>query len=134
MVLGAPGAGQLTSQEISNRVAVPYNHVTKVVRELRALGIIEVARGRAGGATITSKGLSTSIGGLLRHLDKREDVVDCSTRDAATGCPLACGCRLRSALRIAREAFYASLDELTVQDVCETSPALVSLPVPSIRK
>lgn len=132
MVLGAPGVGQLTSREISELVSVPYNHVTKAVLELRILGLIDVARGRKGGAQVTEMGLSTSIGSMLRQLDSREDVVDCTSHSSGGLCPLAGGCRLRSALRLAREAFYASLDQLTVKEACETSPAVTLLPFPSM--
>ncbi|GAB3620944.1 nitric oxide-sensing transcriptional repressor NsrR [Glutamicibacter endophyticus] len=132
MVLGAPSAGQLTSRQIAELINTPYNHVTKAVLELRTLGLIDVTRGRSGGASITAAGLNSSVGTLLRHLDWREDVVDCSPSTNAGACPLAAGCRLRQALRAAREAFYASLDELTVREVC-TSPALQTLPFPSPR-
>lgn len=134
MVLGAPGVGQLTSREISELVEVPYNHVAKAVLELRTLGILNVARGRNGGATITAEGLSYSLGKLLRQLDKREDVVDCTDHDASGNCPLAGGCRLRSALREAREAFYASLDPLSIGEICAASPAITTLPFPTVRR
>ncbi|MFJ2619738.1 RrF2 family transcriptional regulator [Glutamicibacter sp. NPDC087344] len=134
MVLGAPGAGQLTSREIAELVSVPYNHVTKAVLELRTLGVLDVARGRNGGASITHTGLQTSVGVLLRTLDKREDVVDCTDHDAKNNCPLAGGCRLRAALRAAREAFYTALDPLTVQEICETSPAITLLPFPTVHR
>lgn len=133
MVLGAPNASQLTSREIAELVDVPYNHVTKAVLELRTLGLIEVIRGRHGGALINEAGLEASVGGLLRKLDKREDVVDCTDSTANGTCPLAGGCRLRGALRIAREAFYAALDPLTVREICESSPAVNLLPFPRVR-
>lgn len=133
MVLGAPGVGQLTSREISELVEVPYNHVAKAVVELRTLGLIEVTRGRHGGAQITAPGLAFSVGALLRALDWREDVVDCTSHDASGNCPLAGGCRLRLALKNAREVFYASLDSLTVSDICENSPAITLLPFPTVR-
>ncbi|WP_404289172.1 RrF2 family transcriptional regulator [Glutamicibacter arilaitensis] len=133
MVLGAPGVGQLTSREVSELVGVPYNHVAKAVLELRTLGLIEVTRGRHGGAQMTEQGLAFSVGALLRRLDWREDVVDCTSHDSKGNCPLAGGCRLRLALQAAREAFYASLDSLTVKEICETSPAINLLPFPTVR-
>ena len=133
MVLGAPNAGQLTSRQIAGMVAVPYNHVAKVVLELRTLGVLEVARGRNGGASMTEAGRRTSVGYLLRTLDKRRDVVDCTEHDSSHPCPLSGGCRLRRALSDAREAFYAALDPLTVQEICDQSPAVSVLPFPRVR-
>ncbi|UYQ78060.1 Rrf2 family transcriptional regulator [Glutamicibacter sp. JL.03c] len=134
MVLGAPGVDQLTSREISGLVDVPYNHVTKAVLELRTLGILNVSRGRNGGAAMTAQGLETSLGALLRQLDKRDDVVDCTDIDGSGNCPLSGGCRLRSALRQAREAFYAALDPLTIREICSNSPAIAALPFPGLRR
>lgn len=133
MVLGARGAQRLTSREISELIDVPYNHVTKAVLELGNLGALDVTRGRYGGASITETGLQMRLGELLRTLDWREDVVDCTSHDGTHDCPMSGGCRLRSALRQARDAFYSSLDELTVAEVVDSSPSLTRLPFPQMR-
>ncbi|MGH3705800.1 MAG: RrF2 family transcriptional regulator [Agromyces sp.] len=131
MLLGAQAGERLTSREISERIGVPYNHVSKAVLELRRRGALDVARGRAGGASITVAGLSLSVGALLRSLDGHQDPVECISSDG-TSCPLIAGCRLRSALHLAREAFYATLDGLTVEALNST-PSRVSLPLPGRR-
>lgn len=133
MVLASPGVGQLTSREISESVGVPYNHVAKAVLELRTLGILQVTRGRNGGAALSDQAMEASLGGLLRKLDKRTDIVDCTDHDAQSNCPLSGNCRLRSVFRQAREAFYASLDPLSIQDICPTSSAVKTLPFPTVR-
>ncbi|MEU5840012.1 Rrf2 family transcriptional regulator [Streptomyces diacarni] len=135
MVLATPGTGQLTSRQIAESVGVPYNHVAKAVLELRTLGILQVARGRNGGAQLSDGALDFSLGSLLRKLDKRTDIVDCSDHDAQSNCPLSGNCRLRAVFRQAREAFYASLDPLTIQDICPTSSAMpiTALPFPTVR-
>lgn len=133
MVLGAPGAGRLTTRQIAELIAIPYNHVTKAVLELGNLGALDVTRGRYGGAQITEAGRTMSLGQLLRTLDWRDDVVDCTSHGGQHDCPLAGGCRLRSALRQAREAFYATLDPLTVEEVIDSSSAVAFLPFPRVR-
>lgn len=133
MVLGARGGQRLTSREIAELINIPYNHVTKAVLELGNLGALEVTRGRYGGASITAAGLGMGLGELLRTLDWREDVVDCTGHDARQDCPMLGGCALRSALRRARDAFYDSLDDLTVADVVHSSTSLTRLPFPAIR-
>ena len=71
---------------------------------------------------------------LFEHLDADQlewvsangDVVDC---EGSAPCPLHSGCRLRGALRRAQEAFYASLDPLTVTDMvaAPTGPLLLGI-------
>jgi Rrf2 family nitric oxide-sensitive transcriptional repressor len=113
MVLAAaPGGGLLTTQSVADAVGTPYNHVSKAMAKLRVLGIIDVERGRNGGARLSSAGRNATVGQLLRQLDTRLDPADCVT--AAGTCPLIAECRLRAALARAREAFYAELDQIVV--------------------
>ena len=50
MTLAAAEGERLTSQQIADRIQVPYNHVIKAVAELRRRGTIEVLRGTVGAA------------------------------------------------------------------------------------
>lgn len=115
-----------TIRKIADAMQVPYSHLTKVVAQLQHFGLVETRRGRGGGLAITASGRRASVGGLVRRLEGQGDVVDC---EGATPCPLNGACRLREALRRAQEAFYVSLDPLTVEDLTRspTGPVLVSL-------
>ena len=119
MVLAAaPDGGLLTTQSIADAVATPYNHVSKAMAKLRELGMIDVERGRRGGARLSSAGRAATVGQLLRQLDTRTDPADCV---AATGpCPLINECLLRGALSRAREAFYRELDDIVVASLPTT--------------
>lgn len=113
MVLAAaPDGTLLTTQSIATAVGTPYHHVSKAMARLRTLGLIEVERGRLGGARLSSAGRTVTVGKVLRHLDTREDPADCV---APSGdCPLIHECGLRAAMARAREAFYRELDDVVV--------------------
>ncbi|MGW2475413.1 RrF2 family transcriptional regulator [Streptomyces sp. NPDC001665] len=115
-----------TTREVAAVMQVPYSHAAKVVARLQHLGLIEARRGRGGGLALTEAGRKASVGALVRELEEPGDVVDC---DGATPCPLRAACRLRGALREAQEAFYASLDPLTVAELtaAPTGPLLIGL-------
>ncbi|WP_433349519.1 RrF2 family transcriptional regulator [Microtetraspora malaysiensis] len=115
-----------TSREVAASVAAPYTHVAKVVSRLQHLGVLETRRGRGGGLEITGAGRDASVGWLVRQLEGTDDVVGC---DDEPPCPLRGACRLRGALREAQEAFYSSLDPLTVRDLVGHSsrPVLLQL-------
>lgn len=134
MLLGAQPDRQMTGREIAESVGIPYNHVSKAVLELRNRGALEVSRGRHGGARITPVGMELSVGRLLRDLDTQPDMVDCTgvVTDGGRPCPLLEGCRLRSALARAREAFYAELDGTTVAQLTGP-PQPIRLPTPAVR-
>ncbi|MGP4003797.1 RrF2 family transcriptional regulator [Streptomyces sp. 8N706] len=116
-----------TTREVADAVAVPYSHAAKVATRLQRLGVVEARRGRGGGLTLTPAGRTGSLGRLVRALEGVGDVVGC---EEDPPCPLRSACRLRHALRTAQEAFYASLDPITVEDLVATptGPVLLGLP------
>jgi len=128
LMAAAPEGELLTAQAIADGVGTPYNHVSKAIIKLRGLGLVQVTRGRTGGAVLSSLGRKTTVGWLLRQLNDRPDLVDCET--ASGNCPLSAECRLRTALRNAREAFYRELDDLVIAELPTTrqmEPVFVSL-------
>ncbi|MGI5458759.1 RrF2 family transcriptional regulator [Streptomyces sp. CA-249302] len=116
----------LTTREVAQAMEVPVTHMAKAITRLQHLGVLEARRGRGGGLDLTELGRRASVGWLVRELEGEGEVVAC---DGETPCPLRAACRLRRALRDAQEAFYATLDPLTVADLVTspTGPVLVGL-------
>ncbi|MEU8618984.1 Rrf2 family transcriptional regulator [Streptomyces sp. NPDC048623] len=115
-----------TTREVADSMAVPYAHMAKVVTRLQHLGVVEARRGRGGGLALTELGRRSSMGWLTRALEGDDEVVAC---EGDPPCPLRAACRLRGVLREAQEAFYRTLDPLTVADLVEspTGPVLLGL-------
>lgn len=115
-----------TTREVAEDMDVPYTHAAKVVAELQHQSLVDARRGRGGGLTLTEKGRTASVGAVVRSFEGDGDVVDC---EGPTPCPLRSACRLRGALRRAQEAFFASLDPLTVADMVAspTGPLLLEI-------
>ncbi|MDR3079697.1 MAG: Rrf2 family transcriptional regulator [Streptomyces sp.] len=126
MRLAVADGSSPTTREVAAHMDVPYTHAAKIVAELRHRGLLEARRGRGGGLALTEAGRTASIGALVRAFEGSGDVVDC---EGPTPCPLNSACRLRGALRQAQEAFFASLDPLTIEDVAAapTGPLLLEI-------
>ncbi|TGA95638.1 Rrf2 family transcriptional regulator [Streptomyces sp. MZ04] len=126
MRLAVAGGAAPTTREVAADMAVPYTHAAKVVAELQKMGLLDARRGRGGGLSLTESGRTASVGALVRSFEGAGDVVEC---EGATPCPLSPACRLRGALRAAQEAFFASLDPLTVADIvaAPTGPLLLDI-------
>lgn len=116
LMLSAARGDRLTVDELADSLAVPRNHLAKVVQTLQHRGLLETVRGRNGGVRLAAAGHSESVGALVRALEGAAEVVDCEG-DPAPACPLRGNCRLRGALRVAQEAFYAALDPITIGDL-----------------
>ncbi|MFF7139843.1 MULTISPECIES: RrF2 family transcriptional regulator [Streptomyces] len=122
-----------TTRQVAESMDVPYTHAAKVVAELQHMGLLLARRGRGGGLALTEAGRTASVGVVVRAFEGDGEVVEC---EGETPCPLRAGCRLRSALRRAQEAFYASLDPVTIADMvaAPTGPLLLDIsraPAPS---
>ncbi|MFB7629637.1 nitric oxide-sensing transcriptional repressor NsrR [Streptomyces sp. NPDC056149] len=128
LAVAEPG-DSLTTREVAEAMDVPYTHMAKAISRLQHLGVVEARRGRGGGLELTTLGHRASVGWLVRELEGEGEVVAC---EGDPPCPLRGACRLRRALREAQEAFYATLDPLTVSDVVAspTGPVLLSLTIP----
>ncbi|MDP9847110.1 RrF2 family transcriptional regulator [Streptosporangium lutulentum] len=116
----------LTTRQVAEAMAVPYTHTAKTIARLQHLGVVEARRGHGGGLELTGFGRTASLGWLVRELEGEEEVVVC---EGETPCPLRAACRLRGALRDAQQAFYASMDPITIDDLVAspTGPVLLSL-------
>ncbi|WP_026122776.1 RrF2 family transcriptional regulator [Nocardiopsis halotolerans] len=104
----------LTTRAVAGMLSVPYTHMAKAVARLSDMGLVEARRGRNGGLLLTEKGRWASVGSIVRELEGGGDLVGCEDDPP---CPLREACRLRGALREAREAFYTSLDGVTVESL-----------------
>lgn len=133
MVLGSTPEDELpTTRELAEAVGTPYNHVSKAVLKLRQMGLVEAIRGRSGGVRISPEGRRATVGGVLRVLDDHSDVAECQTNMGA--CPLIHDCGLRGVLNHAREAFYSSLDSVTIYGLAgKTHEGPVSVTLSTVR-
>ncbi|MGX6604292.1 RrF2 family transcriptional regulator [Micromonosporaceae bacterium Da 78-11] len=117
LMLGAVSDDLFTVDRLAESLNVPRHHLAKVVQRLQHLGLLETVRGRSGGVRLTPQAPAASVGALVRHMEGETEVIEC---DGEAPCPLRHGCRLRSALRQAQEAFYLALDPITVGELTST--------------
>ncbi|MBF9235291.1 RrF2 family transcriptional regulator [Microvirga alba] len=117
-----------TTDEIAREFEISRNHLTKVIRQLAAAGIIATHRGAGGGFRLARSPHDISIGEIVRALEARQALVECFRSDGGA-CALTPRCRLRSRLRVAREAFLRELDGTTLAE-CAYPARDGSPPVP----
>lgn len=102
--------------EVTAAYGISRNHLAKVIHSLGQLGYLETRRGRGGGLRLTRPATEIRIGQLVREMEDQPVIVECF--DAVNNtCPLNGCCRLKGALAAAMNAFYASLDQLTLHDL-----------------
>lgn len=107
--------GPVPTSELAPRLNVSREHLKKSVKALEQMGVLTSTRGRAGGFSLTSKPSRVRIGEVLRAMESRSPLVECFGPDSS--CPLTARCPLAAALDEAQDAFYAALDDYTLQDL-----------------
>ena len=124
----AANTGRLvTKAEIARVCNASENHLAQVINQLAQLGFLHTQRGRNGGLELSRPAGEIVIGDIFRALEAPVPLAECFA-DVDNTCPLTGACRLRTALRDAAEAFYATLDPITLDALlCDNAPLLAIL-------
>lgn len=107
---------RVPTQTIADAHRVSLHHLHKIVRALGELGLVDLQRGAGGGALLARDPAQVSVGAVMRSLDDLDGLIECFRGETDT-CVISPACALKGALRRAQEAFYATLDPLTLADI-----------------
>ena len=94
-----------------------------VINQLAQRGFIQTTRGRHGGLKLGRPADQITVGGVFRVLESDLPFAECFSATENT-CPLAGICRLNATLCKALEAFYATLDGVTIADLIRDNAPL----------
>ncbi len=123
----AVNAGRtLRSADIAEACNASGNHLAQVIHQLQVQGFVATQRGRSGGLQLARPASEISIGRVFRLFESGVPFAECFAPDTNT-CPLVSSCRLRSFIARAVEAFYAELDQVTLQDLVQGNCGLEGL-------
>lgn len=109
--------------EIATVCNVSENHLAQVINTLSQRGFIDTQRGRAGGMRLNRPMAEIGVGDVLRSFETGAPFAECFDAETNT-CPLSEACLFRTALEAAIEAFYATMDRLTLADLVHDNAAL----------
>ncbi|MCA8884950.1 MAG: Rrf2 family transcriptional regulator [Rhodobacteraceae bacterium] len=112
--------------EIAKACNASLNHLGLVINLLGQSGFIATTRGRNGGVRLARPPSEISVGEVCRVLESDVPFAECFP-GAENNCPLAACCRLRGALCNALEAFYSSLDAVSLAELTDDNAALCDL-------
>lgn len=105
-----------TIKEISSFYNISFHHISKVVYDLGKLGLITTIRGRNGGIKLAKQPEQIHIGKLVRYTEQPIHLVECFDEENNT-CKISPVCRLKGILNEALAAYFAVLDQYTLNDL-----------------
>jgi Rrf2 family transcriptional regulator, nitric oxide-sensitive transcriptional repressor len=116
LYLGTHPEEVVSTQRISDVYGISKHHLVRVVHTLRDAGYVRILPGRSGGVTLNKAPSDIRLGEVVRAAEPRLDLVECFDPTINT-CPITCACRLKGQLARALDAFLATLDEQTLDDL-----------------
>jgi len=121
----------VTITEIADSHHISRSHLTKIVQNLGAQGLLETTRGRGGGLRLVKNAKDINIGQVVRHTETDFLMVECFD-PSSNQCELRQSCQLKGVLQQATAAYLTVLDGVTLEDLA--LPTLVSIKMPASRK
>lgn len=115
---------RVTVDEVAAAFGISRHHLVKVVHDLGRNGYLQTHRGIGGGFTLARSSDQIRLGDIVRLGEESETVIECVDKKEQQACRLAPGCRLKSALDGAAEAFFAVLDGYTLADLLKQPPRM----------
>lgn len=108
--------------EMAEAHRVSRHHLDKVVNRLAAAELVETTRGRGGGVRLVRDPTMITVGEVMRAMESDFAVVECL--GPARYCRVAGVCGARSVFARALDAYFAVLDEATLEDIAENDLGL----------
>ncbi|HVU08805.1 MAG TPA: Rrf2 family transcriptional regulator [Verrucomicrobiae bacterium] len=106
----------VTIDEVAKAFGISRNHLVKVVHALGSNDFLATRRGIGGGFTLALPAEKISLGNVVRLTEVNETVIDCKSRKGRL-CRIFPACRLKNALAEAASAFFAVLDNYSLDDL-----------------
>ena len=115
-------AQPVTITEVAESYNISRSHLTKIVQQLAAGGLLETTRGRGGGMRLMQPATEINVGAVVRATETDFNLVECF--DSETNqCRLSSHCRLQGVLGEAMSNFFAVLDRYTLADLLAANPS-----------
>ena len=121
----------VTISEIADSHVISRSHLTKIVHQLGAQGLLETTRGRNGGMRLSKPAKEINVGEVVRQTETDFAMVECFEPDS-NQCCLSQSCRLKGVLHQATSSYLAVLDGVTLADL--VAPAEVTVKMPDSQK
>ena len=117
----------VTISEVAESYDISRSHLTKIVQELSAQGLLETTRGRGGGMRLMKPASEINIGAVVRATETDFNLVECFDPEN-NQCRLSSHCYLKGMLGQAMRAFFAVLDKVTLADLLAEPQSVVAMP------
>ena len=111
------GEGPTKISTIASAQAIPRRFLEVILNQLKGSGIVESKRGFYGGYYLVKTPAQTSVGDVLRYMQKDMDNSRCIACVSQKACPFLDQCAFSSLWRKVKDAAYRIYDDTSMQDL-----------------
>ena len=113
----------VTIGEVASAFRISENHLVKVAHRLGTHGFLETRRGRSGGLRLAKAPAEINLGEVVRETESLA-LVECLAADGGS-CPIDRACFLKKVVEEARDAFLATFDRYTLEDLLRSKKGML---------
>ncbi len=111
------GEGPTKISTIATAQAIPRRFLEVILNQLKGSGIVESKRGFYGGYSLVGTPAQTTVGDILRYMQKDQDQSRCIACVSKKTCPFIDQCAFSSLWHRVKAAAYRIYDATTMQDL-----------------
>jgi Rrf2 family transcriptional regulator, iron-sulfur cluster assembly transcription factor len=101
--------------EISKRQGITVKYVEQILRPLKKEGYVYSVRGARGGYILAKNPKGITLGQIVKLFESQADIIECISQPGI--CDSSADCNVRLAWEKANQAFFESLDAITIDDI-----------------
>lgn len=120
------GEDLLSARELSERYAIPYKLLARILQKLSSDGIVNSVKGPRGGYRLAEEPKNIRLGGVIKAVRGDERIADCLTEDGNCA-QEGCGCTIKPIVQVFQDKWVKFVENTTLDEFAksELAPALV---------
>lgn len=93
------GGKVISAKEISSKLNIPFEFLSKTLQKLMKSGLIESQQGNKGGYVLAKSPKSTSLAEIILALEDKTQLVECFSDDDASTCSRTTRCSIKGPIK-----------------------------------
>jgi Rrf2 family protein len=110
-----PEGGLLSARELSERYAIPYKLLARILQKLSSDGVVNAVKGPRGGYMLAEDAKVVRLGRIIRAVRGDERIADCLT-DEGSCAQDDCGCTIKPIVRVFQDKWVKFVENTTLDE------------------
>jgi Rrf2 family protein len=110
-----PQEGLLSARELSEKYAIPYKLLARILQKLSSDGVVNAVKGPRGGYKLAEDAKVVRLGRIIRAVRGDERIADCLA-DEGSCAQDDCGCTIKPIVRVFQDKWVKFVENTTLDE------------------